>query len=532
MLGGRKTGAILVAAWLAAGPAGAERVRIAPYLEAQQVLDVPLAGDRDMVTFTALAAGVDASVTGRRAEGTISYRYERRIRWGGGDGAVPGDTHSGLARGSVALVPDLLTLDAGAIATRTRIDARGGGIDFLGRGDNVASVYGGYIGPSLSTRVGGLDVMAHYRFGHVRTGDGGAGGGGFALNRYDRSTTHDVGGSVGMKPGTLPFGWTLSTGYSREEARPLAQRYENAFARGEVLVPVAPTLALTAGVGVEDIRLSQQAVRRTAAGAPVIDARGGYVADQAAPRVIAYDFNGLFYDAGVVWRPSRRTTLVATVGRKYGQFAATGSFVHQIDSRSGFTIGIYNGIDSFGRSIGNSLVALPTQFSVPRTGLTNRFDGCVFGDRGTGSCFGTALQSASTSNFRSRGGNALYSTRAGRTTLGLGIGYDERRYLGSVLIANGVSVAHVTDRSVTAQANAAFAIDERSGLSSQIFFGWYDSGLPDAGGVTTGGASGTYTRRLTDRLSGNATVAVYAVGVEEDDTDVSGQLLLGARYQF
>ncbi|HEX8447318.1 MAG TPA: hypothetical protein VF649_11985 [Sphingomonas sp.] len=520
---------------LAAASAATARTYVAPYIEVQQVLDVPISGDRDVLTYTALSAGVEAGASGRRLEGTLSYRYERRIPWGG-DGAVPSDTHSGIARGSVQLVPNLLTLQAGAIATRTRVDPRGGGIDFLGRGNNVAQVYGGYVGPSLATRVSGLDVAASYRFGYVKTDNGFGGGdlgaGQFALNRYDRSISHTLGGSVGMDPGQLPFGWNVSGSYVREDARPLDQRFENGFVRGQVVVPVAPTLALTAGVGYEDIQISQQAVQRTAAGLPVIDSRGRYVADRAAPRQIGYDFEGLFYDAGVIWRPGRRTTLTATVGKRYGQFAATGSFVHQFDSRSGITIGVYNGIDSFGRSIGNSLSALPTQFAVPRTGLNNRFDGCVFGDQGTGGCFNTAFQSASTSNYRSRGINALYSATRGRTTVGLGIGYDERRYLGPILIANGLSAANVTDRSVIAQANAALAIDDRSSVSNQIFVAWYESGLPGADGVLTGGVTSSYFRRITDRLSGNATVAIYATDQEDYDTDIAGQLLLGARYQF
>ena len=518
-----------------AGPATAQRSYVAPYIEAQQVLDVPISGGRDVLTYTTLAAGVEAGAAGRRVEGTLSYRYERRIPWGG-DGAVPGDTHSGLARGSVVLVPDLLTLQAGAIATRTRVDARGGGVDFLGRGDNVAQVYGGYVGPSLATRVGGLDVAASYRFGYVTTDLGGSddtlGVGQFGLNRYDSSTSHVAAASVGMAPGALPVGWNVSGSYLREDAKPLDQRFHNKFVRGQIIVPVSPVLAVTAAVGYEDIGVSQQAVALNADGTVAVDGRGRFVADPGAPRLIAYDYDGLFYDAGVIWRPSARTTLIANVGKRYGQLALTGSLTHQINSRSGVTIGVYNGIDSFGRSVGSNLAGLPTQFAVPRTGLNNRFDGCVFGDRGTGGCFNDAFQSASTNNYRARGVNALYSARRGPISLGFGVGYDERRYLGPVLVANGVSFGRVTDRGVTGQANVGLALDDRSTLSNQLFVAWYESGLPGADGVLTGGLSSNYARRFTDRLTGNATVAIYATDQADYDTDIAGQLLLGARYQF
>lgn len=524
----------VLATSLLAPPAFAQRSYVAPYIEVQQVLDVPISGDRDVLTYTGLAAGVEAGAAGRRVEGTLSYRYERRIPWGG-DGAVPTDTHNGLARGSVVLVPDLLTMQAGAIATRTRIDVRGGGVDFLGRGDNVAQVYGGYVGPSLATRIDGLDVAASYRFGYVKTDGGGAdalGAGQFGLNRYDSSTSHAAAASVGMQPGQLPVGWNVSGSYVREDAKPLDQRFANRFVRGQVIVPVSPVLAVTAAVGYEDIAISQAAVALNADGTAVVDGRGRFVADRAAPRLIAYDYDGLFYDAGVIWRPSPRTTLIANVGKRYGQLALTGSLTHQINSRSGLTIGVYNGIDSFGRSVGSNLAGLPTQFAVPRTGLNNRFDGCVFGEQGTGGCFNDAFQSASTNNYRARGVNALYSARRGPISLGFGVGYDERRYLGPVLVANGVSFARVTDRGVTGQANVGLALDDRSSLSNQLFVAWYESGLPGTDGVLTGGLSSSYGRRFTDRLTGNATVAIYATDQADYDTDIAGQLLLGARYQF
>ena len=76
----------------------------------------------DVVTWTQLAAGVDAGVSSRQAQGQISARYERRIPWGGD--LVDQDMLSGLARGTVKITPSL-SFDAGALATRTRADIRG-----------------------------------------------------------------------------------------------------------------------------------------------------------------------------------------------------------------------------------------------------------------------------------------------------------------------------------------------------------------------------------------------------------------------
>lgn len=102
----------------------AGRVEITPYIEAAQVLNSQLEPFSDTVTYTSLAAGVDAGFTGRSSAGTVSLRYERRIGWS--DDQQDGDTISGIARASLALVPNAVTFEAGGLASRTRVDGNGG----------------------------------------------------------------------------------------------------------------------------------------------------------------------------------------------------------------------------------------------------------------------------------------------------------------------------------------------------------------------------------------------------------------------
>src|SRR5690606_3572111 len=83
------------------GRAG-RRVSIDPYIEASQVLVAELSPGDDTVTYTQLAAGVDASVTGRNNGGAVSLRYERNI--GYGDETLDSDTLSGVARGYATIV--------------------------------------------------------------------------------------------------------------------------------------------------------------------------------------------------------------------------------------------------------------------------------------------------------------------------------------------------------------------------------------------------------------------------------------------
>ncbi|MFX4827904.1 hypothetical protein ABTB65_19430, partial [Acinetobacter baumannii] len=70
--------------------------RVQPYLELTQNLLAQLKPGNDVVTYTAVAAGVDVSLGGRRTQGAVSVRYERRFSEKGRYGSS--DTVSGLAR--------------------------------------------------------------------------------------------------------------------------------------------------------------------------------------------------------------------------------------------------------------------------------------------------------------------------------------------------------------------------------------------------------------------------------------------------
>ena len=90
---------------------GKGRIEVEPYIEAAQVLTAELSPGNDVVTYTRLAAGVDASINGRNTAGGLSLRYERNFGWG--KNASDSDTLSGLARVSAAIIPQTLTIEAG-----------------------------------------------------------------------------------------------------------------------------------------------------------------------------------------------------------------------------------------------------------------------------------------------------------------------------------------------------------------------------------------------------------------------------------
>lgn len=531
--------AALVGGVLLSGASVAEvRTQVVPYLEVQQVLTADLNGDGDVLTYTALAAGIDAVADTRRVQGAASYRYERRISWN--DDLGDQDIHSGLAQARVQLVPDTLVLDAGALAARARGDGAGPLVGATSIDDEgVAEVYSLYAGPSLSTRVGSLDVAASYRLGYVHVDDNSLAGvplapGARILDRYDSSVTHQAQASVGMAPGELPFGWTASAGYVREDVERLDQEYEGKYVRGDVVLPVSPTLALTAGAGYESIEASQQGFLRGADGLPVVTPGGNLVPDPDGPRLLAYDESGLIWDAGAIYRPSRRTELQARVGERYGDLAFTGSLRHQIGRNFGVTAVVYNAIDSFGRLIVTDLADAPTDFTVRRNGLNNNLGGlggCVFGGgAGSGVCFDDALQSITSGNFRNRGANILFSGERGLWSFNAGGSYSNRRYFAP--LGNGLAVDEISEEIFTLQSGATRRLSRESSVSIDAYASWYDSDVALAGDVFGSGITGSYQRSfLLDRLQFEAAAGLYHNDNGFDDSSFLSALV-GLRYSF
>ena len=301
----------LIAALTIATPVQA-RKEITPYLEVGQIISADLKGSGDVLTYSQVVAGVDASVSNRRSDAQVSYRYERRISW---DNRVEdGDVHSGLARAGYQVIPNKLKIEAGALATRARVDGRGNAPGLLvGNADNVTQVYAVYAGPNFKTEAGPLKVNAAYRLAYtkVAASDVVLAPGQPRLDNYDDSVSHLATASVGMGPGELPFGWTVAGAYQREDAGQLDQRFERKGIRADAIVPVSPTVAIVGGVGYEDIEASQRAPVLDLAGAPVVNAKGRFITDPASPRLLAYNLDGLYWDVGVAWRPSHRTSLEA-----------------------------------------------------------------------------------------------------------------------------------------------------------------------------------------------------------------------------
>ena len=508
-------------------------VTLAPYIEASQVLVAELSPGDDVVTYSQVAVGVDAAVTGRNNGGSLSLRYERNI--GYGDEALDSDTVSGVARGYATVVPRALTIEGGALAARTRVDGNGGAtLNPLVGDDRESRIYSAYAGPNLHTRAGDVEVNANYRIGYTRVEapDFVVVSPAQSVDVFDESVVQVAGFHAGTSPGEpLPIGLGVGGGWVREDVSNLDQRVEDRFARADVQVPVGRDLAFVGGVGYEDVEVSSRDAVRDADGNPVLGLDGRFVTDESQPRQIAYDVSGLIWDVGVMWRPSVRTALEAHVGRRYDSTTYYGTFAWAPTSRSNVNIAVYDTVSGFGGLLNTALANLPTRFTAARNALSGDFTGCVGGEQGA-NCLAGVLGSVRSAVFRSRGIAAGYGVTFGRFNTGLGAGYQQRKFIaapGTVLAsANGV-----VDEAYWVNYYLGAQIGRNAGFDANAYASWIDSGFAANGEVFALGASAAYRRSITGRLSARAAVAVDHLDSEATVEDyTSASALLGLRYDF
>ncbi|MBV8687899.1 MAG: hypothetical protein JOZ90_17210 [Alphaproteobacteria bacterium] len=525
---------------LAADGDSQTRSSVHPYLEIQQVATADFNGG-DVLTYTGIGGGIDATIQSRRVTATIAYDYQHRIAWN--RDLADDDVHTGLAAVHIDAVPGLLALDAAAVATRTHADI-GRPVPGLRTGDdpNVAEVYSAYAGPTLNTHAGPVAIGAAYRLGYVYVDDHSLAGGpppagAPRAERYKSSTVHNATASIGMEPGELPFGWTVGGGWVHEDMDRLDSRYDAKYVRGDVVLPVGSTLALTAGAGYEKGRGSQRDILRDSAGLPVTTPDGRVVSDPSKPRLLTYDESGLIWDAGVIWRPSPRTELQARVGHRYGGTTYTGSLEHKINESYALSALVYDNVSSFGRLMTADLAGVPRSFRIPRGGIGGiggiggPGGGCIFGaEAGAGACFDDALQSVDNFNFRNRGAEIRLSGGRGVWSYGIGAGYANRRYFappGADFVLHGV-----TDQSFDLNATLSRRLTRTSGVDFDAYAAWYDSGVAGSDGSFTTGVTGTYYRSLyRDRLQGTVSAGVYTTQAGDFDS-TAASILVGLRYSF
>ena len=503
------------------------RGEIRPYLEVQQVLSADLGNGGDTLTYTSVAAGVDGHIETRRVQAQASLRYERDVDWNGH--VQQQDNISGLATVHATVAPGL-SLDAGGLATRTggagprvrrdqsRRHARR--LQPLCRPDprDPCRAAGGQRRLSLRLHQGGRSWRGASSPATPSTAA--------------PSTASPASIGMGTRDAGLPFGWTVGGGYVRENSNDsFRERFEGSYVRGDVVVPVGPTLAVTGGVGYERIRSSQRDFVRDASGVPVPDANGNPQADPNAPRQLTYDMDGIMYDGGIIWRPSPRTELQARAGHRYGGTTYFGTLTHQIGRHAALNVAVYDTVETFGHQLGNDISALPANFNAGRNPLTGSLGGCVFGQTGGGVCLDRTLQAITGDTFRARGVNATISGERGLWSYGIGAGYNRRNYFRPVL--TGVTVLGATrDEDVSVYGNVGRRLSRTSSVNFDAYASWYDNDLPGSASVTSEGATLSYSRTfLLEHLQLQAALGLYHSG-DGTVSSTNGAASAGLRYTF
>jgi len=514
---------------------GGKRIEISPYIEVDQIVTAELSPGSDVLTYTQAAVGVDASISGRNNAASASVRYERQFGWG--KKAADGDAISGIARGYTTIVPGL-TLEAGALATQVNVNNGGSALGTGQVSDKTkTSIYSIYGGPSLVTRAGDLDVAANYRAGFTKVDQSTrfrAGETGAAADVFDKSVSQMADVEAGFAPGTvLPVGVGVAASGYQEDISNLDQRVRDLQARALVTVPVGRTVQVVGAIGYEDVEVSSRDALRDADGNAVIGSDGRYVTDKSSPRQMAYDVSGLIWDVAVMWRPSRRTSLSAHVGRRYGSTSFGGTLAYAPSDRSQLSVSVYDNVAGFGGQLNRALNALPDDFEVVRDPITGDLSGCVASLDGS-TCLSGALGSVRSATFRARGISASYSVQlGGRLSAGVGGGYDRRKFIAAentiLASANGV-----VDENYWLAAYIAGQLGRDAGWSANVYANWISSSDQLTGDVSGYGASASYYRMFTPRLRGT-----LAVGVDGDSTNLPGvddlwtaTALAGLRYNF
>ncbi|SFP11696.1 preprotein translocase subunit YajC [Qipengyuania nanhaisediminis] len=509
-----------------------ERTRIDPYIEASQIFTWQMSPGDDVVTYTQVAAGVDAQLRGRNSGAAVSVRYERNFAWD--DNARDTDRITGIARAYTAIIPRTLQVEAGALASRTRTAGAGGSViaPIIGDDDTTTKTYSLYAGPTLTTRVEDVQIDANYRIGYTRIdGPDFVTLQGDEVDLFDESVSHSAMVRAATSPGMpFPVGVGVGAGFYQEDIDNLDQRVRDAFVRGDVTIPVSRTLAIVAGAGVEDVEVSSRDAVRDGDGNPVIGSNGRYLVDEGSPRRIAYEADGLIWDVGVIWRPSSRTQLQASFGRRYDSDTFYGSFNWQPNSRSNVSVGVYDSLQGFGGRVNDALAALPTDFDVLRDPVSGDITGCTSPTVGS-NCLAGLLGSVRSSVFRGRGAVASYSHRVGLMIAGIAAGYDNRKFIaaqGTVLAAAN----DVVDETYYVTAGVSGPIWEGS-FSVNTFGSWFDSGVGEFGDTFSYGSSASYYQSIWQNLSARAAISIYAVDSELSETDIrAATALLGLRYDF
>lgn len=447
---------VAVCCLLSTGAVAHARSQVHPYLEIGQVVTADLEPQGPALTYSQATMGVDVTQRGVRSEAQLSYRYERIIGWGAAKGQQ--SRHIGFARASANAVPNLLDVEVGALATQVRNSLDGPSPSLLPVDrQQLTQLYSTYAGAQLRPSLGPLSARARYYVGYTRA-DVRQSGAATSDVRFGSALAQDALASVGMAPGILPFGWSLSGSWAREDQSSLSQYITSRTLRGEIVLPLLPNLAVTAGVDHGWNRVGQKSV-------------GG--ANPVPPKLL-YVWDGRGWDAGVYWRPSARTSVQARYGRRHGSDLVLIDATWEASQHSYVSAQVYDQEQSFGLLVTRQMAGLPRGFEFDATAFQDAASACAFGREQAGGCLNAVVSSPRLGIFRARGGDVTWSIRGRYWDIGLGVGALERTFL-----MKAAAEPAFRDIAYYGQLNIGYQLSRRTNFSSNVAVSLFDD---DQGG--------------------------------------------------
>lgn len=510
----------------------APKGRVIPYVEASQVIGADFGGSQQSgsevflpdgpVAYSSLTVGAEGAATTRRTAIAVSLRFEQRVEQAGGEGND--NRIEGLVRGRLALVPGVVTLDAGGIATRIRDD-----LALRGSNGDASAVqhYALFAGPQFQIEHDNLRFQGHYRLGYgwaddeplpsVRDGH-------YAslptlhsqLDGKRAEISHSSAIRASLLPDRFPKGTELTVkgSWDRHEAegRNARLKVTRSTAGLAAQLPVSHSVALAGEIGYETLRIT---VRD-----PTV-LQGAAPADTVSFIATNYKSDGLAGVVGIVWRPSRRAELQAFAGRRFGSQTYYGSLHFAPTRRSKANIAIYDRVGTFGNGLVADVAAVSADFETTRDPYSGSLSPCLrqAGERGGQSCLTGALTPDRSLAFRERGGAISLNFDRNRTQLGLGAGYDQRSYYGQNLPRmppvdrDSFPVPPpkaLKDQGWWLSAQAVHAVDRQSSVAASVKLHHLQSSFQSEERSQRFEGSVAYTRSLRRGMQVRAAVGVEA----------------------
>jgi hypothetical protein len=513
--------------------AHADRPQFGAFMNVDQIGEVQFSGTGDDVTYTEVSGNLTAQIKNRRIVASGSYRLSYRIpEYGKVDKTLNQD---GVMRLQANVIEEWVTADAGVIITRARV-APGGAAPQTNSANakNLTQTYSTFFQPTIAHHFGDLGFSGTYRYAYTKNEGTQQGLGADPLNnRFDSSVDQQVTATAGMHRGELPFDWTATLEYSAENATDLAKHTRSLTATDEVVQPLTDAVALVASGGYEHIKISQRRpLVNPFTGTPIRDSNGRFIVDPTSPRLLTYDMKGMIGDAGIIWKPSRRTRLEARAGHRYGGLTVTGLFEWKPSDRSGMTFQVTDRIETYGQGVSGGLAASPVQLDLSQSSdPTDSYQNCLFGKgAGTGRCIGGSLGQASASNYRERAASIIFNHRMRRWTFSASAGYSRRSYIdtpGTVFSLDGV-----VDQLFFGELSMGGILTRQSGVSFSFRANYFKNGQVGVSDVQSGSFSANYYRSFGRGIRLRADFSVDASKQDGITADVSGRAQLGLQYKF